>query len=283
MANIGERATLKILREQSPGLFLDAGVESGELGEVLLPRAEMPARWELGGTVDVFLYCDSEDRPVATTKRPKAMPGEFANLKVIATTKVGAFLDWGLQKDLLVPFREQRDPMVVGRSYVVHVHLDPQNGRIVASRRLSRYLSDEEPRYQAGEEVALLVYGKTDLGYKAIINGKHSGVLFANQVFRTLRAGEQTKGYVTRVRPDGKIDLSLYAPGGAGSDDLEARIMRELAENDGWMDLCDSSPPEEIYDEMGVSKKAFKRATGALFRKRRIVIEKDGIRLAGDV
>lgn len=282
MANIGERATLTILREQAPGLFLDAGVETGELGEVLLPRGEMPARWEVGGTVDVFLYCDSEDRPVATMKRPKAMPGEFAYLEVIATTKVGAFLDWGLRKDLLVPFREQRDPMEVGRSYVVHVHVDPHNGRIVASRRLSRYLSTEKPGYRAGEEVELLIYGKTDLGYKAIINGAHSGVLFANQVFRRLRAGERTKGYVTRVRSDGKIDLSLYATGAAGSDDLEGRILRVLAENDGWLELCDSSPPEDIHDELGVSKKAFKRATGALFRKRKIVIEDDGIRLAGE-
>lgn len=280
MANIGERATLTILREQPPGLFLDAGVESGELGEVLLPRGEMPDQWEVGGTVDVFLYCDSEDRPVATIKRPKAMPGEFAYLKVVATTGVGAFLDWGLRKDLLVPFREQRDPMEVGRSYVVHVYVDPHNGRLAASRRLSRYLSQEKPSYQEGEEVDLLVYGKTDLGYKAIINGTHSGVMFENQVFRRLRAGERTKGYVTQVRSDDKIDLSLYPPGPGRIDDLETRILEELGKRGGSWELCDSSPPDDIYEALGVSKKAFKRATGTLFRKRKIVIGKDGIRLA---
>ena len=171
--------------------------------------------------------------------------------------------------------------MEIGRSYVVHVYVDPNNGRIAASRRLSRYLSDEKPTYKDGEEVDLLLYGKTDLGYKAIINGKHSGVMFENQVFRRLRAGEQTKGYVTQVRDDGKIDLSLYPSGRENSDNLEVRILEELGKRGGSWDLCDSSPPDDIYDALGVSKKAFKRATGSLFRKRKIVIGKDGIRLAG--
>lgn len=275
MASIGERAELTIVRGAAPGLFLDAG---GELGEVLLPRGEMPRQWEIGGTVDVFLYHDSEDRPVATRKHPKAVPGEFAYLEVLASTGVGAFLDWGLSKDLLVPFREQRDRLEVGRSYVVHVYLDPQSGRVVASRRLSRFLSKDPPAYAEGEEVELLLYGKTDLGYKAIINGRHSGVLFANQVFRRLRAGERTKGYVTKVREDGKIDLSLYPSGRAGIDELEERIMAELTRRGGHWSLCDSSTPEEIKEALGVSKKAFKKATGALFRKRRIVIEQGGIR-----
>jgi predicted RNA-binding protein (virulence factor B family) len=277
MAKLGERAELTILREKPLGLFLDAG---SELGEVLLPKREMPERWEIGGRVEVFLYCDSEDRPVATMKRPKAMPGEFAYLEVSELTGVGAFLDWGLPKDLLLPFGEQRERVEVGRSYVVRVTMDEISGRIIASRRLSRYLSHKEVCYREGEEVALLLFGKTDLGYKAIVNGVHEGLLFANQVFRRLRAGERTAGYVTQVRADGKLDLSLYPPGRGTVDALEARIVGELECRGGFWELCDRSPAEAIYDALGVSKKAFKQATGALYRKRRIVIGADGIRLA---
>jgi len=278
MAHIGERATLTILREQPFGLFLDAG---DELGEVLLPRREMPAKWTIGGEVDVFLYHDSEDRPVATLKHPKAMPGEFAYLEVLAITGVGAFLDWGLPKDLLLPFREQKERLEIGKSYVVHVHVDPASGRIVATRRLNKYLSLAPPAsYSEGQEVELMLYGKTELGYKAIVEGRHSGVLFANEVFRRLRAGEKTKGYVVQVRPDGKIDLSLYPPGRARIDDLESRIEAELGNRGGFWALKDSSPAEEIHKALGVSKKAFKQAIGALFRKRRITIHDDGIRLA---
>ncbi|MDA0766392.1 MAG: S1-like domain-containing RNA-binding protein [Verrucomicrobia bacterium] len=277
MAHIGERVTLTILREQPFGLFLDAG---GDLGEVLLPRREMPTKWEIGGEVEVFLYCDSEDRPVATLKHPKVMPEEFGYLEVLAITGVGAFLDWGLPKDLLLPFREQREKLEVGKSYVVHVHVDPETKRIVASRRLSRYFDKVPAVYAEGEEVDLQLYGKTDLGYKAIINNTHSGVLFANQVFRRLRAGERTKGFVMLVRPDGKIDLSLYETGKAGTETLETRIDIELEKRGGFWALCDSSSPEEIYAALGVSKKVFKKATGALFKKRRITIGKDGIRRA---
>jgi len=277
MAHIGERVTLTILREQPFGLFLDAG---GDLGEVLLPRREMPTKWEIGGEVEVFLYCDSEDRPVATLKHPKVMPGEFGYLEVLAITGVGAFLDWGLPKDLLLPFREQREKLEVGSSYVVHVHIDEETRRIVASRRLSRHLDKVPAVYAEGEEVDLLLYGKTDLGYKAIINNAHSGVLFGNQVFRRLRAGEKTKGFVRLVRPDGKIDLSLYEEGKAGTETLETRIDIELEKRGGFWALCDSSSPEEIYAALGVSKKAFKKATGALFKKRRITMGKDGIRRA---
>ncbi|MEP4078050.1 S1 RNA-binding domain-containing protein [Haloferula sp.] len=278
MARIGERVALTVLREASPGVFLDGGEE---LGEVLLPKRELPPIWEVGGLVRVFLYTDSEDRPIATCQRPKVMPGEFAYLECVAVSGVGAFVNWGLQKDLLVPFREQKDPMEVGKSYVVHVHVDPESDRVVASRRLNRYLSQEPPRYTEGEEVELILFGKTDLGYKAIINGQHSGVLFANEVHRRLRAGEQTKGYIVQVRSDGKIDLSLYAPGRARIDDLETQIEDELIKRGGSWELCDSSSPEQINKALGVSKKAFKQATGALYRRKRITISKDGIKLIG--
>ena len=279
MPAIGQRAQLTILREQPFGIFLDAG---DELGEVLLPRREMPRHWQIGGIVDVFLYHDSEDRPVATLKQPKAMPGEFAYLEVLAITGVGAFLDWGLPKDLLLPFREQKERLEPGKSYVVYVHVDEASGRIVATRRLNKFLNQSPPTYKEGQEVELMLYGKTELGYKAIIEGKHSGVLFANEVFRRLRAGEKTKGYIVKVHPEGKIDLSLYPPGRTRIDDLETRIEEELKQRGGFWALSDSSPAAEIHKALGVSKKAFKQATGALFKKRKITIGDDGIRLVED-
>ncbi len=278
MAELGDWAALKVLREKPPGLILDS---AGEEGEVLLPRREMPAAWEIGGTIEVFLYTDSDDRPIATTRRPKVMPGEFGVLKVVDSTRVGCFLDWGLPKDLLLPFGEQRQRCEVGRSYVVHVHVDPESIRIVASRRLSRHFSREEPDYAKGQEVELLIYARTDLGYKAIIEGRHGGLVFASETFRDLRIGDRTRGYVRTVRPDGKIDLSLEPPGRARIDQLEARIEEELERRGGFWELGDHSPADVIRAELGVSKKAFKQATGALFRKRRITIGRDGIRRVG--
>ena len=276
MAQIGDRTCLAIMRDGPPGLFLDS---EGDLGDILLPRNEMPYDWEVGDELDVFLYTDSEDRPIATMKEPKVMPGEFAYLECVAVTQVGSFLDWGLVKDLLLPYREQREPCEVGQSYVVYVHVDPTSDRIVASRRISKHLSNAEPDfYEEGEQVNLRLYGKTDLGYKAIINGEHSGLLFDNEVHRRLRAGERTTGYISKVRYDGKIDLSLYPPGRIHINDLEIRIEEELKKRDGFWELCDSSPPEAINKALGVSKKAFKQATGALFRQRKITIGKDGIR-----
>ncbi|MBT8036601.1 MAG: GntR family transcriptional regulator [Verrucomicrobiae bacterium] len=276
MAHIGQRAQLTILRESSPGLFLDSG---GDLGEILLPRNETIGTVNVGDSVDVFIYCDSEDRPIATMKHPKAMPGEFASLECIASTPIGSFMDWGLAKDLFVPFREQKIRLDVGKSYVVFVYVDAESDRIVASRRLNRHFSNDDPDYAPGQQVDLMVYAKTDLGYKAIINGKHSGVLFANQVFHRPAPGEQLQGFITQVRDDGKIDLSLHAPGRAGIDDLESRIESELQQRGGHWHLCDSSPADDIYEALGVSKKSFKKATGALFRKRKITINKDGIHL----
>ncbi|MEK7952745.1 CvfB family protein [Luteolibacter soli] len=276
MPAIGQRAQLTILREQPFGIFLDAG---DELGEVLLPRREMPKHWQIGGIVDVFLYLDSEDRPVATLKYPKVMPGEFAYLEALSITSVGAFLDWGLPKDLLLPFREQKERIEPGKSYVVHVHVDGPSGRIVATRRVSKFLNKTPADYKEGQEVELMLFGKTELGYKAIIEGKHSGVLFANEVFRRLRAGEKTKGYIVKVHPEGKIDLSLYPPGRARINDLETLIEEELTKRGGFWAISDSSPAEEIHKALGVSKKAFKQATGALFKKRKITIGDDGIRL----
>ncbi len=275
MATIGTRDSLRILHEKTFGLYLDGG----ELGEILLPRREMPAKWALGEFVSVFLYLDSEDRQVATLKSPKAMPGEFARLKCVAVTGVGAFLDWGLPKDLLVPFREQKVRMDVGKNYVVHVHMDEQTGRIIASTRLARYLDQGPHDFYPGQAVDLMAYGKTDLGYKAIVNGSHSGLIFANDVFQPLQPGETLRGYVASVREDGKLDLTLHAPGRARVDDLEGQILAELKARGGFWPIGDHSSPEEINEELGVSKRTFKQATGALLRKRAITIEEKGLRL----
>ena len=274
MAKIGERVALKILREKPFGLFLDGG----ELGEVLLPHREVPPDNVLGGYLEVFLYTDSEDRPVATLRTPKAMPGEFAKLKCVAVTGVGAFLDWGLAKDLLLPFREQKSPMVVGRSYLVHVRVDEVSGRIIASTRISRQLDLTPHSHKAGDPVDLVIFGKTALGYKAIVNGCHSGLLFAEGVYQPLQPGERVKGFILAVRPDGKLDLSLHAPGRARVQGLEQQIRAELAARGGFWDIGDHSPAEQIRDELGVSKRTFKQALGALLRKRQIRIEERGIR-----
>lgn len=274
MAKIGERATLKVLREKSFGLYLDGG----ELGEILLPRREMPVASVIGQDLDVFLYNDSEDRPVATLKTPKAMPGQFARLQCVAVTGVGAFLDWGLPKELLVPFREQKARMESGKHYLVHVQVDEVSGRIIASTRIARQLDRIPHSYKVGDEVDLIIFGKTELGYKAIIEGRHSGLLYATSVFQALQPGERTKGYIAAMREDGKIDLTLHASGRLNVTSLEARLLAELRARGGFWAIGDHSSAAEIHDELGVSKRTFKQAIGALLKKRAILIEKNGLR-----
>ncbi len=275
MPNIGERASLTILHEKSFGLYLDGG----ELGEILLPHREVPKDNVIGASLDVFIYTDSEDRPVATLKTPLAMPGEFARLRCVDVSGVGAFLDWGLAKELLVPFREQKARMEPGKSYLVHVHLDPVSGRIVASTRIARHLDLTPHTFKPGDEVDLVIFAKTELGYKAIINGTHSGLLFADAVYQPLQQGEKTKGYISAIRPDGKIDLTLHAPREARVGGLEESILAELAARGGFWAIGDHSPAAEIREELGVSKRTFKQALGALLRKQRVLIEPRGIRL----
>lgn len=276
MAKIGERVSLKILREKSFGLYLDGG----ELGEILLPHREVPKDNVIGGFLDVFIYTDSEDRPVATLRQPKAVPGELAKLTCVAVTGVGAFLDWGLAKELLVPFREQKSRMEPGKTYLVHVHVDEVSGRIIASTRLSRHLDRAPHAFKRGDQVDLTIFGKTALGYKAIINGTHSGLLFAEGVFQPLQPGEKTKGYISGIREDGKIDLTLHAPGRARVEGLEQRIIAELGARGGFWAIGDHSSAEEIHGELGVSKRTFKQTLGALLKKRLIRIGDRGINLA---
>ncbi len=275
MIKIGTRANLRIVREQPFGLFLDAE----NLGEILLPRGEMPREWAIGGEVDVFIYLDSEDRLVATLKTPRAMPGQFVKLQCVAVTGVGAFMDWGLSKDLLVPFREQKTRMEPGKSYLVKVLVDEQSQRLMATNRIARHIDITPAIYESGQEVELTVYGKTPMGYKAIINHEHTGLLYSNEVFQKLSLGEKLKGWVAAVRGDGKIDLILTPPGRARVDDLEKQIIGELVARGGFWALTDKSSAEEIYSELGVSKRTFKQTLGALLKKRLITQTEAGIRL----
>lgn len=276
MPQIGERATLPIIREKPVGVYLDAG----DLGEILLPRREMPVNWSIGAFVDVFLYFDSEDRPVATLKQPKAMPGQFAKLRCVEVSGVGAFLDWGLPKDILVPFREQKVRMEPGRFYLVRLFIDEESGRIVASTRLARHLDQTPAPWRGGEKVELMLYAKTPLGYKAIIENTHSGLIYANEVFQDLQPGEKLTGYIADRRPDGKIDLTLNPPGRQRVTDLSDQILAELKARGGFWNIGDHSSAEEIKEELGVSKRTFKQTLGSLLKARKITIEEKGIRLA---
>lgn len=275
MITIGQRASLTILREKPVGVFLDAE----NLGEILLPRREMPKEWSIGGQVDVFIYLDSEDRLVATLKSPRAMPGEFAKISCIAVTGVGAFLDWGLPKDLLVPFREQKTRMEVGKNYLVKVLVDEESQRLIATTRIARHIDQAPASFETGEEVDLIVYGKTPMGYKAIVNNTHTGLLFGNEVFHKLALGEKLKGWIAGVRADGKIDLTLHPPGRERVDDLEKQILGELVARGGFWAISDKTPADEIHAELGVSKRTFKQTLGALLKKRLVTQTETGIRL----
>lgn len=275
MITIGQSYELEVVKVVGFGVYLDAG----ELGEVLLPSRQVPRDCAVGDRIRVFLYLDSEDLPVATRKRPKARVGEFAYLQVVATTDVGAFLDWGLEKDLLVPFAEQHRPMVVGKSYLVYVYLDKQDGRIAASSKIDKFLDDERPHhFRPGQKVDLIIANSTDLGYKAIVNHSHWGVLYRDEVFERLSFGQYKKGYIKHVRPDGRIDLSLH--GGQETRDKYAGIIEGyLRKHGGFAPVHDKSDPKVIKELFGMSKGAFKKAIGGLYKKRIISIEKDGIRL----
>jgi hypothetical protein len=232
-----------------------------------------------GDDVEVFLYNDSEDRIIATTLRPEAQVGECAYLKVVSTSKFGAFLDWGLPKDLLVPFSEQQKPMEKGYSYTVYLFVDEETERIAASTKLEQHLSVDVSGFKPQQKVDLLIYGKSDLGFKAVINGTHLGQLFEGETFQRLHFGEQLKGYIRQVRADGKIDLMLQLPSELTRDNLSETIIEHLRQNDGVSTLTDKSPPDNIYQAYGVSKASYKKALGKLYKQRLITIEKHLITL----
>lgn len=275
MISIGKNYELEVIKSVDFGFYLDAK----DLGEVLLPLKHAPEDLEIGDILDVFLYLDSEDRPVATTQKPKARVGEFAYLNVLATTDVGAFLDWGLDKDVLVPFAEQHRPMEKGKSYLVYLYLDKVDERIVASSKIDKFLSDDEPHdFKPKQAVDLIIANSTDLGYKAIINHSHWGVLYKNEVHQRLSFGQYKKGFIKYIRPDKRIDLTLQ--GGQETRDKYTKIiLNYLQKHNGFAPVHDKSDPKLISDLFGMSKKAFKKTIGGLYKSRTITIEEDGIRL----
>lgn len=275
---IGRTCQLKVNRQVEFGFYLDGGEQ---YGEVLLPNGEIRPDIDvhIGEPLEVFLYLDTQERIVATTHMPLAQVGDFAYLEVAWVNNFGAFLHWGPLKDLFVPFREQKMKMMKGHSYIVHVHLDPETYRIMASAKVEHFLSQDFPPYRTGDQVELLIWQKTDLGLKAIVDGRYGGLLYDTQMFRTLRTGDRVKGYISQVRPDGKLDLSLQCPGQRGVEDFCAQLLRHLQMNGGQTPLGDKSPAEEIYALFGVSKKVFKKAVGDLYRQRLIEISDTGIRL----
>lgn len=276
MIEQGKFTRLSIVKRSTFGLFL--GDEDGE--EILLPNKYCTDSMKPGLDVEVFIYRDSEDRKVATTLTPKIRFNEFALLKVTALAKVGAFMDWGLEKDLMVPFREQPQNMEEGRWYIVYLDLDEKSDRLFASNRVERHLQNDKLSVAEGDEVSLLVWQKTDLGYTVIINHAHKGLVFENEIFQDLNVGEKLKGYVKKVRDDNKIDISLQAIGYLKFNDANSElIFNALKENQGFLPLTDKSSPEAIYSQFGISKKAFKKSIGALYKLKKILIETSGIRL----
>lgn len=267
---------MRIVRAAPPGLYLDGG----ELGEILLPGALVPRDVKPKDLLDVFVYTDSEDRLVATTEVPKAQVGEFAMLRVVSVNeRVGAFLDWGLSKDLLLPFREHEKPVRPGQKVTVFVHVDEHSGRVVATARLARHLSREAPAYQPGEQVEALIIGKTELGYNAIIENAHRGLLFHEGVNVPLQLGQRLKVFVRKVREGGKIDLAMDASGYKRVRALTDVILEALQAGGGKLAMDDDTPPEAIRAKFGASKKAFKQALGALYKKRKIRFASPGIEL----
>lgn len=276
MIEQGKYSRLKIIKRSTFGLFL--GDDTGE--EVLLPNKYCTDQMKPEGEVEVFIYRDSEDRKVATTLTPKIKLYEFALLKVKAVTKVGAFLDWGLEKDLMVPFREQRQNMEEGRWYIVYMDLDTKTDRLYASNRLERFLNNENLSVSEGDEVGLVVLHKTDLGYSVIIEHRHKGLVFDNEIFQDLHIGDCLKGYVKKIREDNKIDISLQPIGYRKFSETNSElIVQRLIEREGFLPLTDKSTPEEIYSQLGISKKAFKKSIGALYKLKKISIQPDGIKL----
>ncbi|MFM2171639.1 MAG: hypothetical protein RI957_1868 [Verrucomicrobiota bacterium] len=274
MASLGERVTLRIVKARSSGLYLDAG----ELGEVLLPGSEVAADLHVGADVEVFLYLDSSDRPVATRRKPLAMPGTIALLTCTASNETGAFLDWGLPKELLVPYREQSKAMIPGRHYVVKILLDQKSGRFIGSQRIARHLQSAAARYRDGDAVTGLLWGKTDMGYKVAVDGQYNGLLYANEVYQPLSYGQSITAFVRETRKDGKLDLSLTPEGRKKISPKAQELMAKL-QLSGEIMLHDGSPAEDIHEQLQMSKKTFKQVIGQLYKQQKIVILPDRIRL----
>lgn len=283
---LGRKQTLKASWKVDFGMYL----EGDEEGKILLPTRYVPEGLEVGDDVEVFVYLDNEERRVATTLEPLAQVGDFACLEVAWVNEFGAFLNWGLMKDLFCPFREQKKRMEVGRKYIVHVHLDEESYRIMASAKVEHFLQNEELRVKSeeltdaaplkvGDKVSALIWQKTDLGFKAIIENKYGALLYDNQVFQNIHTGDRVEAYVTKIRPDGKIDIALQQSGRQHTEDFAEHLLKYLQYRGGRCRLGDKSSAEDIREQFGVSKKTYKRAIGDLYKRRLIVITEDGIEL----
>lgn len=274
MLAIGHYHTLSIDRDTDPGLFLKDDKEN----EVLLPNKYKPEVFEIGDTLEVYVYLDHEERPVATTLKPFIELDQFGYLRCTQVTAVGAFLDWGLEKELFVPFAQQARPMQEGHWYVVHMYLDEKTDRLAATSKTNKYLSNDNHNLNKYEKVALMVTHITDRGVNVIINGKHKGLIYNEDIFEDLRTGDQLPGYVKKIRDDNKIDIVLQEEGYKSIEPNAQYIYEELQANGGFLPLHDKSDPKAIQSELGLSKKSFKKAIGTLYKDRKIIISKEGIK-----
>ena len=275
MLNLGVYNTLKILRDREPGLFL--GDEDGN--EVLLPNKYVPEEFEIGDEIKVFVYLDSSERIVSTTLEPYGTLNTFAYLKCTSVSDIGAFLDWGLEKDLFVPFKEQAFKMKAGGWYLVYIYLDEETNRLVGSSKTKKYLDNSLVLLSSYDEVDLIASHPSPQGWNMIVNQKHLGLVYEDEIFQKMTVGDQMKGFVKKVRPDGKIDLTLQRHGYRSIEPNAEQILKELRASGGFIDINDKSAPEDIKEVFQLSKKSFKKAIGSLYKARKITIEKDGIRI----
>ena len=273
MIQVGQFNTLKVLREVEFGAYLDDGDEG-----ILLPKRFLPAGAKVGDELNVFLYHDSESRLIATTQKPYGVVGEIVKLKAITVTNQGAFLDWGLMKDIFVPKSKQQSGMREGAEYLVKIYIDEQTGRVAATEKIEPFLSNDVLTVKELEVVDLIVFRRTDIGYVVIINNQHTGVLHFNEIYQDIETGKKFKGFIKKIRPDNKVDVVVGKPGYSKIEDEAGKIMRLLTENNGYLPYHDKSDPEEIYSFFGMSKKAFKMTTGKLYKDRKIELTKTGIK-----
>lgn len=273
---LGDYNKLTVVKSVDFGLYLDGG----KAGEILLPQRYVPEGTQVGDELRVFIYLDQEERIIATTEEPLAKVGDFAFLEVKWINEYGAFLDWGLMKDLFCPFREQKKKMEIGDSYIVHVHIDEESYRIVASAKVDKFLNKEQCTLTQGEEVDLLVWQKTELGFKVIINNEYGGLVYEDQVFQHLQTGDRVKGYIHTIRPDGKIDVTLQRTGRQHTLDFSDTLLEYLRAHEGICAYGDKSDADSIYREFHVSKKVFKKAVGDLYKKHLITVEPTKLTLA---
>ena len=274
MVKIGDYNVLKVLRAVDFGVYLDDGAEG-----ILLPKRFMPKGLKVDDEIKVFVYHDSEGRPIATTQQPKGVVGEIVKMKALTVTNLGAFLDWGLMKDIFVPKSKQQNFMREGGDYLVKIYIDEQTGRVAATEKLEPFLSNDELTVKEMDEVDLIVYRRTDIGYVVIINNVHTGVLHFNEIYRNIGVGDKMKGFIKTIRPENKIDVAVGQAGYKRVEGEAEKILRLLNENDGYLPYHDKSNPEEVYAFFGMSKKSFKMATGALYKQKKIEFTKTGIKL----